>query len=521
MYKLLIADDEEIEISAFKIIVANNFSDIEVFTVANGFEAIEISKSILPDIVFLDIKMPGIDGIQTMEEILKIHPGAKIIIHSAYGVFEYAQRAIQLGAYDYMLKPTRIDNIIETLEKIKNEIKAEKKKVEEIENIKNAIFRYRPIIEKNIVFSVINNNIYQAQFQEVYSEFLDGKLRFAYCLALRLHSKNAERYSEDVLELIERLKQICKCIVAEYSKERIMCIVFSDEIDEEKNYRTGGEIARYLIKMIQGKLTMEIGIGPSCVEFEELNESYIKACKALKSITEGTNTFKYYNELETQEGEWLPANCKEEFCFSILGGDKRGSCEICEEYFNRILNLYEGNYLKIKLVLLESILFLKSYIEKNFLIALENRQEKDMDIEEIAGIQSLQKWFCESVRNIVACVKSRNIRKNSEIVSMLINYIETNIGEEISLDILAKTFFISPYYLSKIFKKETGINFSNYLNKIRIEKAKVFLINTNKSLRDVYLDVGFNSQAYFCRVFKKSTGYMPGEYRKIFSCDPS
>ena len=119
MYKLLIADDEQLEREAIRFIVDENFPGVfEVCEAANGREALEIAHSFIPDLIFLDIKMPGINGLQTATQIKGILPDCRIIIVTAYHYFNYAKEALSLGVTDYITKPAPVETVVSTVERV-------------------------------------------------------------------------------------------------------------------------------------------------------------------------------------------------------------------------------------------------------------------------------------------------------------------------------------------------------------------------------------------------------------------
>ncbi|HHV39597.1 MAG TPA: helix-turn-helix transcriptional regulator [Tepidimicrobium sp.] len=98
-----------------------------------------------------------------------------------------------------------------------------------------------------------------------------------------------------------------------------------------------------------------------------------------------------------------------------------------------------------------------------------------------------------------------------------VDYIENNYSEPLSLDDMAKYLNLNKSYLSHLFKKETAKTYSQIVNEIRIEKSKDLIINTNLSILEVALSVGYNNQNYFNMVFKKITGITPLNYRNQFA----
>ena len=123
MYKIMIADDEGIAIEGLKFIIEKNFKDKCIIESAkSGREVIELSETFRPDIVFMDIRMPGINGIDAIKEIKKTQPEVKFIILTAYDKFSYAQTAVELGVLKYMNKPIDQKQVVYTLNDAMKEI---------------------------------------------------------------------------------------------------------------------------------------------------------------------------------------------------------------------------------------------------------------------------------------------------------------------------------------------------------------------------------------------------------------
>ena len=128
MIKLLIVDDEPVERDAIRLIVNTSLPNIKVVGEANnGFDAIKLFNQLNPDIVVIDIQMPGMNGLEAIQEMLKGGSRVKFIIVTSHSKFEYAQSAVKLGVKDFLLKPTGVDELIATLSKLTGEIEESKR----------------------------------------------------------------------------------------------------------------------------------------------------------------------------------------------------------------------------------------------------------------------------------------------------------------------------------------------------------------------------------------------------------
>lgn len=103
---------------------------------------------------------------------------------------------------------------------------------------------------------------------------------------------------------------------------------------------------------------------------------------------------------------------------------------------------------------------------------------------------------------------------DEDVVRKIRHYIDTNYEKDISLTTLSKHFFISKYQISRLFKKQFEINYSDYILKVRMEAAEMMLMNSKEKIDDIARRSGFEETSYFSRVFSKYFGMSPGEYRK-------
>lgn len=124
--KLLIVDDEPIEREGMQAILQKAFPDLTIYQGKNGKLAIELANVIQPDLILMDIMMPGMTGLEAIEKIQAEHSSIKFVMVTAFDMFDYAREAIKLGVKDYLLKPSRASEIVDTVGRVLEECRRER-----------------------------------------------------------------------------------------------------------------------------------------------------------------------------------------------------------------------------------------------------------------------------------------------------------------------------------------------------------------------------------------------------------
>lgn len=174
------------------------------------------------------------------------------------------------------------------------------------------------------------------------------------------------------------------------------------------------------------------------------------------------------------------------------------------------LNIIKARVLElctiISRVALESTKRIENTLSLNAVFLNELMESKSL--EDLAfALHKVIKEFTDEILELNNTALFVPIRK-------VINYINTYYAEEISLHKVAKLVHLTPSYFSTVFKKETGYSFTQYLNKVRIEHGKLLLMDTSMTVLEVAIEVGFDTDTYFCTVFKKVVGVTPNQFRK-------
>ncbi len=137
------------------------------------------------------------------------------------------------------------------------------------------------------------------------------------------------------------------------------------------------------------------------------------------------------------------------------------------------------------------------------------------ELLEIKPVEEIWAWTVKVLDHFIDAVYESRNTKNFKLITEAMEYIKENYNKELTLDEVAQSVFISPYYLSHLFKDELGKTFVEYLTEVRINEAKKLLKNTKKSITRIAEEVGYYDSSYFSKVFKKQEGMTPQQYRRL------
>ncbi len=444
MMKILLAEDEKYDREIVKHIINENFSDeLQIYEAKNGREAIELSESIRPDIVIMDIKMPGIDGIQALKEISASLPNLYSIILTAYDYFDFAKEAVKINVKEYLLKPFAKEEIIEKVSiGIQFVKKEQNKRRSQIED-KEKIYTLLPVLENQLSDLIINDKLMGVDYG-MYLRCLDMNFINSYAMVISIKDKY------DYADISRNEKDQIKIKIGDYIKEYI-----------NRKYKC---IGNYMF-------------------YEEL--SYF-----IQIENEDTEDFK---NLEIDLAFNLRREIKKRFNVSIRAG--------LGEIYNSVEHIVE------------------SYRQATKCLVYNSDNVNIIHINDIDASMLEEKFINHNYANInLNDVKDNKIKNVNKIKLKLFddvrNFIKENIKTELELEKVASNFGLSVYYFSRTFKEVTGINFSDYINKCRIDIAKELLSNGEMNVKEVCYKDGYNDPNYFSKVFKKYEGVSPVNYKE-------
>ncbi|RSK27578.1 response regulator [Bacillus sp. HMF5848] len=506
MVKILIVDDEQMERDGLQMVIEKHFSHIVIQQAKNGTQAVEVAKEFQPDLVFMDIQMPGQTGLEAIEQINADNPQIKYILVSAYATFDYARTAMKLGVVDYLVKPSRISEIIKTVEKVLLQIEEDRKTLEVNKQQQHTLRKAKSLFETDVVTQLLFDHVHEVHLDELV-ELIDmqaTKEKFVMSLLLPLGSE--ANYST----IKEKMRQTGSGWVGALYGRQLPIIVFRKQ---DQSYRSQATmLARDLLTLAKADDNKEwfIGIGNVYSSLDEIKQSYQESLIATRDTTLPVK-YRFYAD--------LPA--------LVSGFDEETSKQREQQFFDHIRNgewddIYDSFTEVIDRLEKEGINLLQVQQRVMELLWISYRVLSEMGVEPDAPFYSFQATDLRQLRaetnHLLERMKQSYEEYNAELeddtIQQIRQYIIDHAHEDISLEALGRKVGLSPIYISKIFKEQLGVNYIHFLTECRIEKAKKLMRDPSKSLKEITFEVGYHDPNYFSKVFKKMCHASPTEYRK-------
>ena len=521
MLRILVADDEQIVIDGITHILNTYNPTFEVKTARTGREAIQIAESFHPNAIFMDIKMPGIDGLEALEEIHKSLPQALLIIISAYEQFEYARSAINLQVLEYLVKPVNKELFIGALNKIENILRERDLERQKNLGIREKYQKLLPIFEQDLVLRFISGIDQESLIH--YQDLLQSPSALYSFLILQLDLDkdlpgeillDTEFTNSQQLNSIRQLIRLeLGCLVGPVRANSLAILSPLQGNDEYQARISSISIAENILEYTNNNA--RIGVGKAYEFQPELGHSYNEALLALDSATPGS--IQHYMDLiGTDSPNW--ENSLQDFEDNILEAIGQGRPERIQEAFShRIMS-----FLQLESEVLER--FSQRLWEICILAIREARKhgfKEDIRVpslpEELTHESIQQKYIPHILSLVTHCARyiynKRTSRLNS-VVDSAKTYIDQHFKrEDLYLEEIARHACVTPYYLSRLFHSEMGMTITDYLTKVRLEHA-IKILEDGTSIKEVCYRVGYNDPNYFSRLFRKIYGVPPTEYRR-------
>jgi two-component system response regulator YesN len=497
MFKLLIVDDEKKVLKGLHKILTQHCPEYEIVSMEqNPTEALQIlEEGTAVDVVITDVKMPDMDGIELTQKIRSQYPNTEVIVLSGYSDFEYVRQAMKNGAYDYLLKPIKYQNIINILKMIENRVKKKEEKEQMNQHKRILEIAISGMKELPKEWSAYG----QMQMMVIKSQQNKDPL-FGNHLKQELTNVCEEQYIMDIITLDET-------IVVLFQHPLNLSIIKQKMLP---NLRNSGFHPYVAIQ--------DVPYSPKCMELTYLT------CKKMVDFLE-------FNEFSTVVEQslyltWVDHQkkyaLKDNFSIPIMMKYIiNAQPQKLQHYLSANLNtLYLLDVymdpIRIKQEAVGKLVSLEHHLkEHGFDIEQHFGSQTDFlhEVKNIKTFRNLLNWINKFTMAII--MKTEAESQMPHYIHVGIQYIDMHYMEDISLKTISDEVYLNPWYFSTQFKKFIGVTFSDYLNQARVRKAKEFLKQQDLKIYQVAEMVGFQDAAYFSTVFKGIESISPKEYKNL------
>lgn len=528
MYRVLIVDDEPIAVKSVEYIIKNDLSEMEIVGSArSGRVAVEKSNSLRPDIILMDINMPGINGLDAMKQIRRENPSVRFIIISAFDYFNYAVEAVALNVDEYLLKPVKEEKLVETLKKVIRQIDERRDKVKRELELKEKFEMVVPVLETGFINSVCMTDVSEEELQK-YCDLFGFKNTSGYIMAVQFGDRDGGEVRNKIgagvqsqkmyTDYRDMLKNICTCVVGPVMLNRLIVFVLDEHKPGFEQKLAAVETAQRFLNQAQKlNLGVMVGVGGYCAGVGGARESYRQALCALEHLSNSENEvfiLHYEDVLEEDRSAWdywtqlliREVSAKADAC------DAGGALLAFSNIFDRMSTAIMPDFDELKNNCISLIIgFDRKWGNwiKNYSFALS----------EVLAARSKTELYniCSRfITGAVGAIINGKKEKANDIIKCADDYMEANCEDGITLGGISKEVNLSPYYFSHFYKEETGVNFIDKLINIRIEKAKKLLASTDAPVKEVAGMVGYADPNYFSKLFKKITGLTASDYKEHY-----
>ena len=498
-YKVLFADDEYWTREKMRSMIPWETYNLEFLEpAADGEDAWEKIENYHPDIFITDINMPFLSGVELLQRVKDKYPETISFVISGYDDFDYVKNSFLSGTMNYLIKPISKIDLIRAIVKALEKISANESQQTELLKASSIMQdrEYSQLIHKTEKW----NNTFAGERSSV-------KMQGVRLILVKIHNLSdlITAYEGNYGQLSYDIKNMIRHIIlTQKSETGILQLSEKLRVKASAKYHT----------------CMTICVGPHFYAMESLSMAYVEAISMFM-----TRSYVYKDEIVTfsdeQAEKW----------------NQHVSVEIDKQLKNA---LGCGNQQKIKKIVLEmtglchcqeqqwSYLEVKQTVKQIFDIILnytfqehgkvlvadaENVVEAVDKTIETLNYDEMQRNIEDAIIYLIPPKAETETKSMKSIVQLVVEWIQEHYAEEMSLSALANKYHVDSSYLSKMFSQEMGESLILYITNKRIEKAKEYMKNSEISLADVAFMVGYDDYTYFSRVFKKSTGMNPRNYR--------
>ncbi|WP_246042416.1 response regulator [Cohnella pontilimi] len=505
---------------------------IEVVALASdGLEAKSIFERKKPDIIIMDILMPEEDGLSLSGKMLKQTPDTRIIILSGHDDFQYAQKALEIGVFKYLLKPAGDEEIMNAVLEAAEATRKARETRHNFEALQSRWLDHLPRLRDGFLRNWVGGNYSDAEIHRLSRELsMAVHQRRPYCTAVSevdplLHTEN--RFTKTDMPL---LHFSLYCIANElFGREG--CFVFQDHdgatvviFAASESESTGAFMQRTNQSMTQLvsiareclKVTASAGIGLAG-RMGSVSVSYKQARRALqeRAVLGHEIVIPYREQSNVAYTFEFSDDLEKKLLIAVEIGERSESVAEIVSIFDKQMENLNTLYAFQEYRLYVQSLLIRVIHEQGWSVS-DVLDEDSVYLQSPRGIQTkeqMQDWCQSMVGKIMSYAEAERKSGTHRLIKSILALIDQSLHEDITLHTAADRLYVNSSYLSRLFKKEMGKCFSDYVLERKMKKARE-LLQTGLKVSDAARSTGYLDTSYFIKLFRKFWGVTPGELKK-------
>lgn len=475
--KILIADDERMARISLWSMLEELYPNLNTYEyAANGVEMLDRMKTFAPTLVILDIKMPKLNGLEALEQCRNDYPNTFFITTSGYSDFEFARKAISLGALEYLLKPVSIEDLEKAVSKVTENITKNNRVLKNV--FDGAVYNY-----------LVDEAAFE-DYEDIFNEVIKGYHLYYICEDNNVEKEPTKDLFKKILGFCNKHAENGDVFSLHYMPSGKLCLVLNTDKIAPYDFFFG----ELCTSSENGSLVVMYGKAPSIIEIKQKMAEY-EELSVLRVTGFICDLVKKQPEISE---EILP---------------------IVSEFSKKIEDIVSSFNYWSAAEINTYILPLKNSKDYSRVFEAIPKENMRIYIKKVLGFEAEYEnldVFIDGLAKYMFNMLMSSHEDASDIIIRAKNYINANYKSGLSINNIADVLSISPAYFSRLFHQKTGEKYVDYVTKVRVEKAKEFLIqNPSISVKKLAGDVGYFSVHQFTSVFQKYTGMTPSEYTKL------
>lgn len=547
--KALIVDDEARVRKAVRLLVDWDVHHIdEILEAGNGNEAIEVIREAKPALVIMDMMMESGNGVELMTWVNEFAGNTKFIVVSGHNDFDFVRQTVRNGGIDYILKPIEAEAINTAVSKAVAAWRSEEEERSQRQQQSIRLNEIKPIYGEKLLSALIDDPINsEASLRRLVSEgAIPGNAESSRLILVQTDSGNnplLKRFGGDSELLYYAIVNICNEFLHPQNKGIAfrywggppeIAIILWDV--QESVVELISRINQGIYRTLQFRMHFGISNPGSLphrlpMQRTEAAEALLRRnllshedyCHFPSSTDAHGKTVSPSGDGSASHGSpVIFAHVQEDWKLAVISGNNEALSDAAQHWTHELsrggvvtpemLNAWKADVLLFRTRLVRDALGVRADAALAELEHADQLNPAPYTNGYSFSLFAWRDWSFALMQRLSQELSARQV-KESNPMSDIVRYVEQNYASDLSLQEVAGKFYVSREYVSRKFKQEYGINFSDYIGNIRIEKAKLLLQNPNLKLSQISEMVGFHDVKYFSKVFKKQVGSSPKDYR--------